>query len=63
MSFQRFIFGYCRGQGYDGPGSVSGHINGLSAHILRINRKAKNTLERVKELSIFSTCLKLDNSS
>ncbi|XP_057295877.1 52 kDa repressor of the inhibitor of the protein kinase-like [Hydractinia symbiolongicarpus] len=30
----------CRGQGYDGAGSVSGHINGLSAHILRINRKA-----------------------
>ena len=28
----------CRGQGYDG--AVAGHINGLSAHILRLNRKA-----------------------
>ena len=27
----------CHGQGYDGAASVSGHINGLSAHILRIN--------------------------
>ena len=23
----------CRGQGYDGAGAVSGHINGCSAHI------------------------------
>ncbi|XP_057296257.1 52 kDa repressor of the inhibitor of the protein kinase-like [Hydractinia symbiolongicarpus] len=30
----------CRGQGYDGAGAVAGRINGLSAHILRINRKA-----------------------
>ena len=30
----------CRGQGYDGAGAVVGHINGLSAHILRLNRKA-----------------------
>ena len=30
----------CRGQGYDGAASVSGHINGFSAHILRINEKA-----------------------
>ena len=30
----------CRGQGYDGAGAVAGHINGLSAHILRLNRKA-----------------------
>ena len=30
----------CRGQGYDGAGSVSGHKNGASAHILRGNRKA-----------------------
>ena len=29
----------CRGQGYDGAASVSGHINGLSAHTLRINEK------------------------
>ena len=33
----------CRGQGYDGAASVSGHINGLSAHILRINEKAVYT--------------------
>ena len=33
----------CRGQGYDGVTSVSGHINGLSTHILRINNKAVYT--------------------
>ena len=33
----------CRGQGYDGAASVSGHINGLSAHIPRINDKAVYT--------------------
>ena len=33
----------CRGQGYDGAASVSGHINGLSAHILRINEKTVYT--------------------
>ena len=27
----------CREQGYDGAASVSGHINGLPAHILKIN--------------------------
>ena len=30
----------CRGEGYDGAGAVSGHINGLSAHFLQINYKA-----------------------
>ena len=30
----------CREQGYDGAASVSGHSNGFSAHILRINEKA-----------------------
>ncbi|XP_028416224.1 52 kDa repressor of the inhibitor of the protein kinase-like [Dendronephthya gigantea] len=30
----------CRGQGYDGAGAVAGHINGLSAHLLRLNSKA-----------------------
>ena len=30
----------CRGQGYDGAGAVAGQINGLAAHILRINPKA-----------------------
>ena len=29
----------CRGQGYDGAAAVSGHINGLSAHICKINNK------------------------
>ena len=33
----------CRGQGYDGAASVSSHIDGLSAHILRINEKAVYT--------------------
>ena len=33
----------CRGQGYDGAASVSGHINGLLADILRINEKAVYT--------------------
>lgn len=33
----------CRGQGYDGAGSVSGYINGLSAQILNINSKALYT--------------------
>ena len=30
----------CRGQGYDGAGAVAGHINGLSAQILNLNKKA-----------------------
>ncbi|CAB4025605.1 Hypothetical predicted protein, partial [Paramuricea clavata] len=29
--------------GYDGASSVAGHINGLSAHILRLNQKALYT--------------------
>ena len=33
----------CHGQGYDRAASVSGHINGLSAHTLRINEKAVYT--------------------
>ena len=33
----------CRGQGYDGAGAVAGHINGLSAQILRLNEKALYT--------------------
>ena len=33
----------CRGQGYDGTASVSGHINGLLARILMINEKAVYT--------------------
>jgi len=33
----------CRGQGYDGAGSVAGHKNGCSAHILSKNRKALYT--------------------
>ena len=33
----------CRGQGYDGAASVSSHIDGLSAHILRINERAVYT--------------------
>ena len=30
----------CCGQGYDRAAAVSGHINGLSAHICKINNKA-----------------------
>ena len=30
----------CHGQGYDGAAAVSGHINGLSAHICKINNRA-----------------------
>ena len=30
----------CRGQGFDGVAAVSGHINGLSVHICKINSKA-----------------------
>jgi len=33
----------CRGQGYDGAGSVAGYKNGCSSHILRENRKALYT--------------------
>ena len=33
----------CRGQSYDAAGSVAGHINGLSAQILKINPKALYT--------------------
>ena len=33
----------CRGQGYDGAGAVAGQINGLAAHILRLNPKALYT--------------------
>ena len=33
----------CRGQGYDDAASLSDHINGLSAHILRINKKGVHT--------------------
>ena len=33
----------CRGQGYDVAASFSGHINGLSTHILILNEKAVYT--------------------
>ena len=33
----------CRGQGYDGAGSVAGVRNGCAAHITRINKKAVYT--------------------
>ena len=39
----------CRGQGYDGAGSVARHISGLSATILNINKKA-----------LFTHCLTID---
>ena len=42
----------CRGQGYDGAGAVAGHINGLSAHILRINSKAIYTHCHIHRLNL-----------
>ena len=30
-----FDIRYCRGEGYEGTAVVSGHINGLSAHICK----------------------------
>jgi hypothetical protein len=33
----------CRGQGYDGAGSVAGCVKGLAARILRLNPKALYT--------------------
>ena len=33
----------CKGQGYDGAGAVAGPINGLAAHILKVNPKALYT--------------------
>ncbi|XP_057298780.1 52 kDa repressor of the inhibitor of the protein kinase-like [Hydractinia symbiolongicarpus] len=33
-------FSNCRGQGYDGAGNVAGHLNGLSARLLSVNKKA-----------------------
>ena len=42
-------------QSYDGAGSVAGHINGLSAHILKINLKALYTHCYSHRLNL-STC-------
>ena len=33
----------CHGQGYEGATAVSCHINGLSAHICKINSKSIST--------------------
>ncbi|XP_057299418.1 52 kDa repressor of the inhibitor of the protein kinase-like [Hydractinia symbiolongicarpus] len=49
----------CRGQGYDGAGSVSGHINGLSSHILRLNSKAIYTHCHSHKLNL-TVCDSLD---
>ena len=43
----------CRGQGYDGAAAVSGHINGLSAHICKINNKAIYTHCHSHHLNLF----------
>ena len=42
----------CRGQGYDGAAAVSGHINGLSAHICKINSKATYTHRHSHRLNL-----------
>ena len=45
----------CRGQGYDGAASVFCHINGLSAHILRINEKSVYTHCHSHQLNLVVT--------
>lgn len=49
---------HCRGQGYDGAGAVSGHINGLSARISQRNKKAIYThcYSHRLNLSICGSC-------
>ena len=42
----------CRRQGYDGDEAVSGHINGLSVHIRKINSKAIYTLYHSHHLNL-----------
>ena len=46
----------CHAHGYDEAGSVSGHINGLSANILRINKKAVYTHHSEKLNLVAATC-------
>ena len=43
----------CSGQGYSGPAAVSGHINGLYAHICKINNKAICTHCHSHRLNLF----------
>ena len=43
----------CHGQGYDGAAAVSGHINGLSAHICKINNNAIYTHCHSHHLNLF----------
>ena len=37
----------CRGQGYDGDGAVSGHVNGLSALILREQPRPQSNFKKL----------------
>jgi len=48
----------CRGQGYDGAGSVAGDKNGCAAHIRRVNHKALYThcFSHRLNLAVSSTC-------
>ena len=54
----------CRGQGYDGAAAVSGHINGLSAHICKINNKAIHAICHSHHLNLFigASCYMLSMS-
>ena len=52
----------CCGQGYDGAGAVSGHINGLSVLILRENSKALYTHYASHRLNlVFGTSCKISS--
>ena len=42
----------CCGQGYDRAAAVPGHINGLSAHICKINNKAIYTHSHSHRLNL-----------
>ena len=42
----------CRGQSYDGAAAVSGHIDGLSAHICKFSSKAKYTHRHSHHLNL-----------
>ena len=49
----------CRGQGYYGAASVSGHISVLSVHILRINEKAVCTHCHSHQLNLLEIMLEM----
>ena len=55
-------FRNCRGQGYDGAGAVSGHINRISVLILRDHSKALYTYCAIHRLNlVFGTSRKISS--